>query len=284
MTWGAHEAAVGGRVSTKPFLKWVGGKTKIIPAIREWLPAQWRCYHEPFLGGGALFFDLTPHFAYLSDLNNRLTVTYGAIQRNLDAVLPSLRVYADMYTKHGEAFYYHVRDKIDPDTMDDHELAAWLIFTNKTGFNGLYRVNSDGKYNVPAGKFATPPVVCDEPTLRAAKAALGGATIINCDFRATEERAVRGDFVYADCPYVPASETAEFTSYTKEGFGLAQQIALRDMALRLKKKGVYVILSNSDTPRVRELYQGFEIREVQRGGGLNSDIEKRQKVTELLIR
>jgi len=268
----------------KPFLRWVGGKAKLVPAIREWLPYQWRYYHEPFVGSGALFFSLVPHSAYLSDLNNRLTVTYGAIQRDLDAVLGSLRVYAEMYTKHGEAFYYHVRDTIDPDTMDSHELAAWFVFMNKTCFNGIYRVNGDGRYNVPAGKFANPPTVCDEETLRAAKSALGGATIINSDFRATEERAVAGDFVYCDSPYVPTSETADFTAYTKEGFGLAQQIALRDMAVRLKKKGVYVLLSNSDTPRVRGLYAGFEIREIQRGGGLNSDTEKRQRVTELLIR
>ena len=268
----------------KPFLRWVGSKRKLVGVIREWLPFQWYCYHEPFLGSGALFFDLKPHHAILSDANNRLTVTYGAIQRNLNAVLAPLRAYADMYSKHGEAFYYHVRNTIDPDTMDDHELAAWFVFMNRTGFNGVYRVNADGKYNVPAGRFANPPTVCDEEVLRDAKAALGAATIINCDFRATEERAVAGDFVYMDPPYIPTSETADFTAYTKDGFGLTQQIALRDMALRLKKKGVHVVLSNSDTPRTRELYAGWEIREIQRGGRVNSDVEKREKVTELLIR
>jgi DNA adenine methylase len=273
-------------VSTKPFLRWVGSKRALTPVIREWLPPQWRCWHEPFVGSGALFFDVGPHFAYLSDLNNRLTVTYGAIQRKLDDVLTPLRVYAEMYAKHGEAFYYHVRNTIDPDTMDDHELAAWFIFMNKAGFNGVYRVNSDGKYNVPAGKFANPPTVCDEPTLRAAKAALGGATIINSDFRATEERAVRNDFCYFDSPYVPASTTANFTSYTQAGFTMKDQRALRDMALRLKKKGVYVLLSNSNTPTVRELYAApnWEIREVTRGGSINADTTKRAAVTELLIR
>lgn len=271
-------------MNAKPFLRWVGSKAKLVPAIREWLPYQWRYYHEPFLGSGALFFSLVPHSAYLSDLNNRLTVTYGAIQRDLDAVLASLRVYADMYTKHGAAFYYHVRDTIDPDTMENPELAAWFIFVNRTGFNGVYRVNSDGRYNVPAGKFENPPTVCDEETLRAAKAALGGATVISSDFRATEERALPGDFCYFDPPYIPTSETADFTAYTKNGFGLAQQVALRDMAIRLKRKGVSVLLSNSDTPRTRELYAGFEIREVQRSGGVNSNVEGRQKVTELLIR
>jgi len=268
----------------KSFLRWVGSKAKLLPTIREWLPPQFNRYHEPFVGSGALYFDLAPRDAVLSDANNRLTVTYGAIQRNVDAVLTPLRVYAEMYAKHGAAFYYHVRDKIDPDTMDNHELAAWFVFMNRTGFNGVYRVNGSGDYNVPAGKFANAPTVCDEERLRAAADALAPTIIVNSDFRATEERAQPGDLVYMDPPYVPTSESADFTAYTKGGFGLAQQIALRDMAVRLKRKGVHVLLSNSDTPRVRELYSAFELREIQRGGALNSDTEKRQKVTELLIR
>lgn len=271
-------------MSVKPFLRWCGSKRKLLPEIREWLPPSFNRYHECFLGSGALYFDLAPRDAVLSDLNNWLTVTYGAIQRNLDAVLVPLRVYAEMYTKHGAAFYYHVRDSVDPNTMDDHELAALFVFLNRTGFNGVFRVNADGKYNVPAGKFANPPTVCDEPTLRATAEALAPALIVNSDFRASEERVQPGDLWAADPPYFPTSETADFTKYTKDGFGLAQQIALRDMALRLKRKGVYVLLHNSDTPRVRELYSAFEIREVQRSGGVNSNTEKRQPVKELLIR
>lgn len=281
----AREAqSVRADVSAKPFLRWVGSKAKLLPVIREWLPPQFNRYHEPFLGSGAHYFAIAPRDAVLSDLNNRLTVTYGAIQRNLDAVLTPLRVYADMYAGHGAAFYSHVRDTIDPDTMDDHELAAWFVFMNRTGFNGIYRVNSAGKYNVPAGKFANPPTVCDEANLHAVAEALAPAVIISSDFRASEERVHPGDLWVADPPYIPTSETADFTKYTKDGFELAQQIALRDMALRLKKKGVHVLLHNSDTPRARELYTGFEIREVQRSGGMNSDGDKRQKVSELLIR
>lgn len=268
----------------KAFLRWVGSKAKLLPAIREWLPPMFNRYHEPFVGSGALYFDLAPRDAVLSDANNRLTVTYGAIQRDVDTVLTPLRVYAEMYTKHGAPFYYHVRDKIDPDTMENPELAAWFIFMNRTGFNGVYRVNASGDYNVPAGKFANPPTVCDEALLRAAAEALAPAIIVNSDFRATEERAQPGDLVYLDPPYVPTSESADFTTYTKGGFGLAQQTALRDMAVRLKRKGVHVLLSNSDTSRVRELYAGFELRQIQRAGSVNSDGEKRQKVTELLIR
>jgi DNA adenine methylase len=271
-------------MSCSPFLRWAGSKAKLLPQIREWLPPQFRCYHEPFLGSGAVYFSIGPCNAYLSDANNRLTITFSAIQRDLPSVLTPLRLYASMYEKHGEDFYYHVRDTIDPDAMADGELAAWFIFLNKTGFNGLYRVNSTGKYNVPAGKFASPPMICDEPTLKACKAALATATILNCDFRETERRACAGDFVYFDSPYVPTSDTADFTAYTKGGFGPTEQRALRDMAARLKAKGVWVLLSNADTPEVRALYEGWEIREISRGSGINSDTEKRGRVAELLIR
>lgn len=267
----------------QPFLRWVGGKRALVDEIRAWLPAQYRCYHEPFLGSGALFFALKHPFAYLSDANNRLTCTFGAVQRELPKVVEALKVYASMYEKHGAPFYTHVRD-VNPDTMEAHELAAWFIFTNKTGFNGIYRVNSAGKYNVPAGKFTSPPDICDEPTLTACSAALGGATIINCDFRAVEERAQPGDLVYFDSPYVPISATADFTKYTADGFEHRDQVALRDLARRLKKKGVSVLLSNSASPIVRELYAGFEIREISRKGTVSANAEGRARVAELLIR
>lgn len=268
----------------KPFLKWAGSKAKLVDEILPWLPAQYTCYHEPFLGSGALFFATTPAYAVLSDSNNRLTCTFGAVQRDLSKVIESLKVYAAAYAQHGAQLYMHARDAIDPDTMESHELAAWFIFMNKAGFNGLYRVNSDGKYNVPAGKFANPPIICDEERLTACSKALGGATIVNSDFRAVEQRAVARDLVYFDSPYVPVSKTADFTSYTKEGFGPTEQRALRDLAARLKSRGVYVILSNADTPAVRELYAGWEIKEISRGGSINSATDKRAKVTELLIR
>lgn len=272
------------RDRVQPFLRWVGSKRQLVDEIRVWLPAQWKCYHEPFLGSGALFFALKPPFAYLSDLNNRLTCTFGAVQRDLAKVVEALKVYETVYQQHGAPFYLHVRD-INPDVMESHELAAWFIFCNKTGFNGIYRVNAAGKYNVPAGKFTSPPTICDEDTLHACSNALRGATVINSNFRAVEERAVEGDFAYFDPPYVPLSATADFTTYTAEGFKHSDQVALRDLARRLKKKGVNVLLSNSAAPLVRELYaDGFEIREVTRKGTVSSKAEDRGKVTELLIR
>lgn len=269
----------------KQFLRWTGSKRRLVPELLKWVPAEFRCYHEPFLGSGALFFALQPkRGAILSDANTRLTRTFSAVQSDLDAVLEPLRVYAEMYAKHGPPFYMHARDAVNVDEMATPELAAWFIFMNKTGFNGIWRVNASGKYNVPAGKFARPPTICDEPTLRACSAALLSATVVNSDFREVERRAATGDFVYADCPYIPVSKTADFTAYTAAGFAHTDQIALRDLALRLKKRGVRVVLSNSDTPATRELYAGFEVRSITRSGGMNSDVSKRGRVGELLIR
>lgn len=267
----------------QPFIRWAGSKRRLVLALREWLPAQIPRYHEPFLGSGAFFFAVAPFNAILSDANTRLTRTYHAIKTDIDGVLEPLRVYASMYEQHGAPFYNHVRDNASDD-MTDSEMAAWFIFMNKTNFNGLWRVNAANKYNVPAGKFANPPTVCDEEGLRACSKALASATIINCDFRSVEQRAAPGALIYFDPPYIPVSDTADFTKYTKDDFTWADQTALRDLATRLKKKGVNVILSNSDTPATRELYAGFEIREVERSGGMNSDTTKRQAVKELLIR
>lgn len=272
-------------VSAKPFLRWVGGKSSLVRHILPLIPSDYGTFHEPFLGSGALFFALQPkRGAVLSDLNTRLTRTFVAIKSDLDAVLAPLRVYAEMYAKHGPAFYTYARDAVNVDEMTSPELAAWFVFVNKTGFNGIYRVNASGKYNVPAGKFKKLPTVCDEPILRACSAALLRATVVNSDFREVERRAVTGDFVYLDSPYIPVSKTADFTSYTAAGFGPAEQTALRDMALRLKHRGVHVLLSNSDTPATRELYAEFEIHEITRSGGMNSDPTKRGRVGELLIR
>ena len=275
-------------VRAKPFVRWTGGKSRLLPELLKWVPAEFSTFHEPFLGSGALFFELQhqrPHLrAVLSDANTRLTCAFGAIQRDVDEVLPSLRVYAEMYDKHGAPFYTHARDSFAPDTAADPEIAAWFVFMLKTGFNGIFRVNRAGKYNVPPGRFKTPPKICDEPLLRACSMALTNAVIVNSDFREVERRAQPGDFCYFDSPYYPTSDSADFTSYTADGFGPSDQVALRDLAFRLKRRGIHVVLSNADVPAVRDLYAGCEIREITRSGGINSDVTKRGKVSELLIR
>lgn len=267
-----------------PFLRWAGSKRRLVPELLEWMPAQMRAYHEPFMGSAALFFARKPLCqAFLTDANTCLTRTFSAIREDVDAVIVPLRAYATMYERHGAAFYDHVRAQWSED-MSDPDLAATFIFFNKTNFNGIWRVNASGGYNVPAGKFERSPAICDENALRACSKALAMSTIVNSDFRAVETRAGAGDFVYFDSPYIPVSDTADFTAYTREGFTRADQTALRDLALRLKKRQVNVVLSNSDTPTTRELYAGFELRQIERRGGMNSDVTKRQAVAELLIR
>lgn len=277
-------------VRAKPFVRWVGSKAKLLPEILKWVPETFNTYHEVFLGSGALFFELQhqrPNLrAVLSDANTWLTCTFGAIQRDVEEVFAPLRVYAEMYGKHGAPFYLHARDNFSVDQATGPEIAAFFVFMMKTGFNGVFRVNRTGKYNVPPGRFAKPPTVCDETLLRACSTALTGATIVNSDFREVERRAQPGDLIYADPVYIPSSDTADFTSYTKSGFTLKDHTDLRDLMLRCKRRGIYVLISNSDTPTTRTLYEGpeWEIREVKRSGAVNSDATKRQAVTELLIR
>lgn len=269
-----------------PFLRWPGGKRKLADEISAWLPYGGR-YHEPFLGSGAIFFARRPFFAYLTDTNTMLTRTFSAVRSDVDAVIASLKIYAAAYAQHGAPFYNHVRAHLSlSEDMESPELAAAFIFLNKTNFNGLFRVNGDGKYNVPAGTFSSPPTICDEQTLRDCSNALAPATIINCDFRTVEERARPGDACYMDAPYAPTSDTASFTSYTRDGFTEKDQRDLCALARRLKRKGVCVVLSNSDTPLIRELYGDgeFEIKEILRGGTISSKADGRQPVRELLMR
>lgn len=269
----------------KPFVRWVGSKQQLLPVLREWLPKRFSIYAEPFVGGGALFFATQPRHATLSDMNLCLVRTYRAIQSDVDGVIATLRTYADAFTRHGaeaERLYYHLRNNVSPDAMTDTELAAWFICLNKTNFNGLYRVNASGKMNVPYGHRKN-PLICDEVTLRACSAALERVTIIHKDFR--ETNLPSGSVVYFDPPYAPMSTTSDFTSYTTGGFGPQDQKDLRDLALRLKNRGVHVLLSNSSAPLIRDLYKdGFEIREVQARRNVNANAAGRVAVTELLIR
>jgi len=274
-------------VGTKPFVKWPGGKTQLLPVLREWMPKRFALYEEPFVGGGALFFATQPRHATLADANPWLIRTYRAISQNVDGVIEALRVYADGHTRclaagTDEGLYMHVRGSVDPAVMDDVNAAALFIYLNKTCFNGIFRVNASGRFNVPYSRRKN-PLILDETTLRACSEALQRATIVHRDFRETNPPAT--SFVYFDSPYHPLSETSDFTSYTKDKFTTQDQKDLRDLALRLKNRGVYVLLSNSSAPLIRELYKDhFEIREVPARRNVNADASGRGAITELLIR
>ena len=273
----------------RPFLKWAGGKTALLPKLLEAAPEQIDTYYEPFLGGGALFFALQAEGrfrqAVLSDSNEQLINAWTQVRDAPDALIHALDVYQRKYREHSEEeraeFYYTVRSKR---ATCDLGGAARLIFLNKTCFNGLYRVNSRGQFNVPHGRY-TNPTICDEENLRAVSEALQGVELRVSDFADAPKDAAKGDFVYFDPPYVPLSETSNFTAYTKSEFGPDQQRRLADTASRLAGQRASVALSNSGHPEVTTMYAGerFEMSEVEAPRAINSDAKRRGRVREYLI-
>lgn len=264
----------------KPFLKWVGGKRQLLPELRKEVPLSFRRYYEPFLGGGALFFDLRASGwtgpATLGDTNDRLIRTYRGVRDNVEDVIGLL---GEMKYNRNE---YLTRREDYIDARSDPEVAAWFIYINKCGFNGLYRVNKSGVCNVPFGRY-TDPVICDVDTLRLASKALRNTILRRVDFERCVESVAAGDLVYFDPPYWPASESANFTGYTKGGFSSADQERLRDHACGMRMHRAHVILSNADVPAIRKLYRGFNIRRVNARRNVNSKASKRGPVGEVII-
>lgn len=270
-------------MSASPFLKWAGGKGKLLPQLLPLLPSdiKERRYFEPFLGGGALFFSLAPSRALLSDTNSALVNTYVQVRDSVESLIFTLRRLA---TTHDSDAYYRVRERYNTDeSLDAVALAAMFIYLNKTCFNGLHRVNRDGHFNVPAGRYTNPRIL-DGAGLRAASEALWGAQLYATDFENVLSAAKPGDFVYFDPPYEPVSETASFTSYAKGGFSRVDQTRLRDACRELDRRGCLFMLSNSDVPFIRDLYAGFRIDTVTAARAINSDASKRGKVSEIVVR
>lgn len=270
----------------RPFLKWAGGKgqllDRILPRIDEAGP--FRRYHEPFVGGGAVYFELAragrlPHGAMLSDTNPNLIDAWVGVKLHVEQVIAELHEHAG---RHDSGWYYQVRMARPTNPASR---AARVIYLNKTCFNGLYRENSRGAFNVPMGRYAHPSIV-DEANLRACAQALRGAELRVAAFDDSLARAESGDFVYLDPPYVPVSATASFTAYAAGGFAEAAQ---RRLALRfgeLERRGVRALLSNSDTPLTRELYgvHGDRCESVTARRAVNSRADRRGAVGEILVR
>ena len=251
---------------------------EILPSV----PAQIGTYFEPFCGGAALFFALSAEEprrfkrAVLADQNEELVSLYRAIRDDLPGLLKELRRF-----KHDREFFYEVR-AWDVGRASEAKRGARLLFLNKTCFNGLWRVNSKGQFNVPFGKYKNPNFL-DEELLSAASVALQGVEIRVADFSEVTKAARAGDFVYFDPPYAPVSRTAQFTSYAVDGFGPADQERLREEFSRLRKKKVAALLSNADVPDVRVLYKEFPTRIVAARRSINSDIKKRGVVNEVVV-
>lgn len=264
----------------RPFLKWAGGKSRLIPQYEPYLPKNYQTYYEPFLGGGALFFYLQPKKAVLTDINFELINTYCCVRDRVDDLIALLQEHKSNHNKNSRDYYYSVRAKTFNDELAQ---AARFIYLNKTCYNGLYRVNSQGKFNVPLGKYKNPNI-CPVDLLRSASDILSNSEIKQADFTKVLNSANSSDdFVFLDPPYHPISDTSYFTGYSIYRFSENQQIKLRDTFKELSERGVKVMLSNSDCDFIRSLYSSFTIHTISAGRSINSNTKKRGKITEVLI-
>lgn len=271
----------------KPFVKWVGGKRQLLKQFKElglYPPHDFdplkATYYEPFVGGGAVFLDLLPEKAILSDMNSELVITYNVIKNDVKNLIKTLKKY-----KYNKEFFLKIRaQKIEK--LTDLKIAARFIYLNRTCFNGMYRVNSQGQFNVPFGKY-TNPLICDENNLLKLSKTLKNTKILHADYKHVLKKAKKGDFIYFDPPYYPVNKTSSFTSYTKESFLEKEQEELRETFVELHKRGCFVMLSNSDTPFINKLYSGIDkkikVNKIDANRMINSKASKRGKIKEVLI-
>ncbi len=262
----------------QPLLKWAGGKRQLAVTILSRLPARIDTYYEPFVGGGAVFFALAAEGrfrrAVLSDRNPDLVCVYRAVQENVESVIDALAA-----MRHTEAEYYRIREQRPRSAA---RRAARIIYLNKTGYNGLYRVNRAGQFNVPFGRYENPRI-CDAENLRAVAGVLEQVEISVDDFASAARKARPGDAVYFDPPYMPVSKTASFASYHSEPFGLREHERLAELFGDIERRGVSAVLSNSDTPETRRLYEPFAHEFVRARRAINSNAGRRGAVNELLV-
>lgn len=265
-----------------PFVKWAGGKGRLLSLYEPHLPTDFKRYIEPFLGGGALFFWManrrSPLPSVLSDMNSDLIEVYQVVQQEPQALLDLLAEHAQ---RHDSDYYYVVR-ALDVGTLSRLQRAARLLYLNKTCYNGLYRVNSRGQFNVPVGRYKNPNIVQKE-RIWAAHEALQSSELLVASFETVCQQARKGDFVYLDPPYQPLNSTSNFTGYTKESFGEAQQLLLAQTFEKMVRRGCHVLLSNSDTEFVRYLYRNYESRSISAVRSINSKSGGRGAIAELLV-
>ena len=265
----------------KPFLKWVGGKRQLIPEIVKYMPQSYGHYFEPFIGGGALFFDQMPAQATLSDVNEELVNAYWQVQTNPDGLIACLQQH-----RYDKDYYYEIRN-LDRDeshfaALDETARAARLLYLNRAGFNGMYRVNSKGQFNVPFGRYRDPNIV-NEDVIRQAHEILQGVTIKTAPFDHVLDTARAGDFVYFDPPYLPLSQTAHFTKYAKDDFDFNDQKRLAKTCHILHERQVHFVLSNSYHEDIKKLYEDFSFVEIKARRSINSKADGRTPISEILI-
>lgn len=262
----------------QPFVKWAGGKRQLLPAIYERLPEKFNTYYEPFIGGGALLLDACPESAYVGDINNVLVGTYNAIKNNLPSLLKLLDEYSDNHNQVDDKkeFYYKMRDAYnDKIKKGEYDLFTYslFIYLNKTCFNGLYRVNSKGLFNVPFNNKKN-VVLYDKENMEKLSNYFKKVEIVVSDFEKTCENAKEGDFVFFDSPYAPIKPDS-FESYTKEGFSYDEHVRLAKLYKKLSDKGVYCMLTNHNTDLINELYKDYTIEVIPVKRMINSDAKNR---------
>ena len=272
-------------IKAKPFVKWAGGKRQIINELKKYVPEEYNCYYEPFIGGGALFFELAPKHAVINDSNKELMNVY-TVMTDDEKYNKMCKLLNNYETKNSEEFYYEIRNKDRDrekfDKLNDYTKAARTIYINKACFNGLYRVNSKGQFNVPYNKKTNVNTYDSENLLVVHMyLTMNDVKILNVDFEEALQEAKEGDFVYIDPPY--DSINSSFTSYTEEGFGKDEQRRLAKVYKELNDRGVKVMLSNHNTPLINELYNEFNIHVIEAKRNINSNGKKRGKVEEVII-
>lgn len=265
-----------------PIVKWAGGKRQLLPELIKRAPNKFENYYEPFLGGGAMFFELQPKTAYLNDVNNELINTYKVIQNNVEELIENLKQH-----KNDKDYFYSMR-QVDRtgelEEWNDVQRASRFLFLNKTCYNGLYRVNQKGQFNTPFGRYKNPKIL-NEPLLIRLNQYFNNNEIFftSQDYKDTLSKVSKGDFVYLDPPYVPLNATSYFTSYTDVGFDLKDQEDLKEICDLLTSKGAKFMHSNSNTPIINNLYKDYNIDIVQANRAINSKGKGRGAVEEVII-
>ena len=271
------------KIKFQPFIKWVGGKRQLIDDLKRLMPKEYNRYFEPFIGGGALFFELQPENAFINDYNKELTNLYSTVRDNPDDLIAHVCKH-----KNESDYFYEIRsldrDKKKFNLLSNIERASRFLYLNKTGFNGLYRVNSQGQCNVPFGRYKNPNY-CVPNNIKACSNLLQNTEISNGDFDIIRDKVKKGDLVYLDPPYVPLNVTSSFTGYTDKGFDEDMQLRLRELCDYIDSVGAYFMLSNSYTDYILELYdvEGYTIHTVKASRSINSNALGRGKIKEVVV-
>lgn len=263
-------------ISSLPFLKWAGGKRWLVKNYKEFFPKKYNAYIEPFLGSGSVFFHMHPTKAILSDVNSELITTYKVIQNSWQEVIEQLKIHQ---IHHSKEYYYTIRAQ---EPINDIDIASRMLYLNRTCFNAIYRVNKNGKFNVPIGTKNN--VLLDTDNFKTLSTFLKNATILNTDFESTLLKAKDGDFVYVDPPYTVKHNDNGFVKYNENLFSWDDQIRLMKACAAAKERGAKIMISNADHESIHDIYQGFgQIEIVNRHSVIAASSDKRKRTTEVLI-